>query len=59
MCKKADVDMNKRAGELTEDEVTSHIFIAGVQINKTNNLLCWSTHQEVLLSQVEARHKTK
>lgn len=26
VCKKADVDMNKRAGELTEEEVGSALF---------------------------------
>ena len=28
VCKKADVDMNKRAGELTEEEVGSALFCA-------------------------------
>ncbi len=45
MCKKADVDMSKRAGELTDDEASSKFSNKYTDAIDGNNLCdCWMWH---------------
>ncbi|EEC00481.1 40S ribosomal protein S18, putative, partial [Ixodes scapularis] len=41
VCKKADVDLNKRAGELTEEEATSHTWL---EVHSKWNRLPWGQY---------------